>query len=126
MSQNSEELNEVVVTALGIKKEAKALTYNVQQLSNNDITGVKDANFMNALSGKVAGVQINASSSGIGGGVKVVMRGTKSITNNNNALYVIDGIPMPSLQTAQPSDYFSGQGQSGDGEIGRASCRERV
>src|SRR3712207_8630292 len=43
------------------------------------------------------------------------MRGTKSITNNNNALYVIDGIPMPSLQTAQPSDYFSGQGQSGDG-----------
>ncbi|HEY9542049.1 SusC/RagA family TonB-linked outer membrane protein [Prevotella sp.] len=115
MSQNSEELNEVVVTALGIKKEAKALTYNVQQLSNNDITGVKDANFMNALLGKVAGVQINASSSGIGGGVKVVMRGAKSITNNNNALYVIDGIPMPSLQTAQPSDYFSGQGQSGDG-----------
>jgi TonB-linked SusC/RagA family outer membrane protein len=108
-------LSEVVVTALGIKKESKALSYNVQQIGGEEITGVKDANLMNSLSGKVAGVQINSSSSGIGGGVKVVMRGAKSISNNNNALYVIDGIPMPSLQTTQPSNYFSGQGQSGDG-----------
>ena len=115
MSENSEQLNEVVVTALGIKKESKALSYNVQQVSSNDITGVKDANFMNALSGKVAGVEINSSASGIGGGVKVVMRGVKSISNNNNALYVIDGIPMPQLQTLQPSDLYSGLGQSGDG-----------
>jgi TonB-dependent SusC/RagA subfamily outer membrane receptor len=70
---------------------------------------------MNALSGKVAGVEINSSASGIGGGVKVVMRGVQSISNSNNALYVIDGIPMPSLQPTQPSDHFSGQGQSGDG-----------
>lgn len=103
MSQNTQALNEVVVTALGIKKEAKALSYNVQQLNSDDITGVKDANFMNALAGKVAGVEISSSSSGIGGGVKVVMRGAKSISNNNNALYVIDGIPMPSLQTTQPN-----------------------
>ena len=115
LAENSEQLNEVVVTALGIKKESKALSYNVQQVTSDDITGVKDANFMNALSGKVAGVEINSSASGIGGGVKVVMRGAKSISNNNNALYVIDGIPMPSLQTSQPSDHFSGQGQSGDG-----------
>ena len=115
LAENSEQLNEVVVTALGIKKESKALSYNVQQVTSDDITGVKDANFMNALSGKVAGVEINSSASGIGGGVKVVMRGAKSISNNNNALYVIDGIPMPSLQTIQPSDKFSGQGQSGDG-----------
>lgn len=114
MSQNSELLNEVVVTALGIKKEAKALTYNVQQLSNDDITGVKDANFMNALSGKVAGVEINTSATGIGGGVKVVMRGSKSISGNNNALYVIDGIPMPSLSVNQPSDAYHGDAQSGD------------
>lgn len=103
MSQNTQALNEVVVTALGIKKEAKALSYNVQQLNSDDITGVKDANFMNALAGKVAGVEISSSSSGIGGGVKVVMRGAKSISNNNNVLYVIDGIPMPSLQTTQPN-----------------------
>ncbi len=114
MNQNSELLNEVVVTALGIKKEAKALTYNVQQLSNDDITGVKDANFMNALSGKVAGVEINTSAAGIGGGVKVVMRGSKSISGNNNALYVIDGIPMPSLSVNQPSDAYHGDAQSGD------------
>lgn len=109
------QLDEVVVTALGIKKEAKALSYNVQQVSAKEIVGVKDANFMNSLAGKVAGVAINASSSGIGGGVKVVMRGAKSISGNNNALYVIDGIPMPSLQTTQPSDYYTGMGQSGDG-----------
>lgn len=115
MAEESQALGEVVVTALGIKKEAKALTYNVQQLNSGDVTGVKDANFMNSLSGKVAGVQINSASSGIGGGVKVVMRGTKSISGNNNALYVIDGIPMPQLQTTQPNDLYTGMGQSGDG-----------
>jgi TonB-linked SusC/RagA family outer membrane protein len=108
-------LNEVVVTALGIEKEAKSLSYNVQKMKAQEIIGVKDANFMNSLSGKVAGVAINASSSGIGGGVKVVMRGAKSISGNNNALYVIDGVPMPSLETTQPEDQFTGMGQSGDG-----------
>ena len=108
-------LEGVVVTALGIRKEAKALSYNVQEIKSAELTRVKDANFMNTLAGKVAGVQINSSSSGIGGGVKVVMRGAKSISNNNNALYVIDGIPMPSLQTGQPEDFYSGHGQSGDG-----------
>ena len=115
MTQDERTLSEVVVTALGIKKETKALTYNVQQVTGSDITGVKDANFMNALAGKVAGVNINASAAGIGGGVKVVMRGAKSISNNNNALYVIDGIPMPSLQGTQPTDFYAGMGQSGDG-----------
>ncbi len=108
-------INEVVVTALGIKKEMKALSYNVQEISANEIVGVKDANFVNSLSGKIAGVAINTSSSGIGGGAKVVMRGAKSISGNNNALYVIDGIPMPSLETTQPDDHFTGMGQSGDG-----------
>jgi TonB-linked SusC/RagA family outer membrane protein len=108
-------VGEVVVTALGIKKEAKTLTYNVQKIKAKEIVGVKDANFMNSLAGKVAGVNINASSSGIGGGVKVVMRGAKSISGNNNVLYVIDGIPMPSLQTTQPEDFYTGMGQSGDG-----------
>ncbi|TWV11293.1 SusC/RagA family TonB-linked outer membrane protein [Bacteroidaceae bacterium HV4-6-C5C] len=114
LEEDSKILNEVVVTALGIKKEAKALSYNVQEVKGTEIVGVKDANFMNSLAGKVAGVAINTSSSGIGGGVKVVMRGAKSITGNNNALYVIDGIPMPSLQTTQPSDLYTGMGQSGD------------
>lgn len=115
LAQNEEVLGEVVVTALGIKKEAKALSYNVQQLNSNDVSTVKDANFMNSLAGKVAGVEINSSSAGVGGGVKVVMRGAKSLSHDNNALYVIDGIPLPSLSSSQPTDYFSGQGQSGDG-----------
>jgi TonB-linked SusC/RagA family outer membrane protein len=115
LAQDNEMLDEVVVTALGIKKEAKALSYNVQEVSASEIIGVKDANFVNSLSGKIAGVSINTSSSGIGGGAKVVMRGAKSISGNNNALYVIDGIPMPVLDTAQPDDQFTGMGQSGDG-----------
>ena len=115
LQENKQVLDEVVVTALGIKKEAKALSYNVQQIKGSAITDVKDANFMNALAGKVAGVEINSSSSGIGGGAKVVMRGAKSINGNNNALYVIDGIPIPSLRTTQPTDYMTGMGQSGDG-----------
>ena len=114
MSQDQQVLNEVVVTALGIKKESKALTYNVQQLKADDITGVKDANFMNSLAGKVAGVEINTSAAGIGGGVKVVMRGNKSINGNNNALYVIDGIPMPTLSVNQSTDAYHGDAQSGD------------
>ena len=115
LEESRVELNEVVVTALGIKKEAKALSYNVQQVKASEIVGVKDANFMNCLAGKIAGVTINTSSSGIGGSARVVMRGTKSISGNNNALYVIDGIPLSSLQSDQPSDLYSGMGQSGDG-----------
>ncbi|MDR2086306.1 MAG: SusC/RagA family TonB-linked outer membrane protein [Dysgonamonadaceae bacterium] len=87
-------LDEVVVTALGIKRAEKALSYNVQKVSNEELTTVRSANFMNALSGKVAGISINNSAAGPGAAVKVVMRGTKSLSKSNNALYVVDGIPM--------------------------------
>ena len=115
LQEDNRMLDEVVVTALGIKRSEKALTYNTQQVNASEITSVKDANFVNALSGKVAGMNINSSSVGIGGGSKVVLRGSKSLSGNNNALYVIDGIPMPSLETKQTTDLFSGMGQSGDG-----------
>lgn len=115
LKEDLTELSEVVVTALGIKKETKALTYNVQELKPADLVTVKDANFMNSLAGKVAGVSINTSSSGAGGGARVVMRGTKSISGNNNALYVVDGIPLPQLSGQQPSDLYTGMGQTGDG-----------
>ena len=84
----------VVVTALGIKRSEKALSYNVQQVAADEVTTVKDANFMNALAGKVAGVQITSAANGAGGPTRVVMRGVKSLTHGNNALYVIDGVPM--------------------------------
>lgn len=94
-------LDAVVVTALGIKRAEKSLTYNVQEVTGELVNTVKDANFVNALSGKVAGLQINASASGAGGSTRVVMRGVKSINGNNNALYVVDGIPLPSLRSEQ-------------------------
>lgn len=94
LEEAAEEIDSVVVTALGIKRSEKALAYTVAQVAAEDITMVKDANFVNALSGKVAGAVINQSSSGVGGAAKITMRGMKSIMQSSNALYVVDGIPM--------------------------------
>ena len=94
LRENAVELEGTVVTALGIRRAQKALSYNVQEVKADEVTTVKDANFINSLSGKVAGVTINASSSGVGGASKVVLRGNKSISQSSNALYVIDGVPM--------------------------------
>ena len=106
LQESATDMDAVVVTALGIRKEQKALTYNVQEVGGEMVNTVKDANFINALSGKVAGLQINASASGAGGSSRVVMRGVKSINGNNNALYVVDGIPLPSLRSAQTSGIY--------------------
>ena len=97
LEPESKQLNEVVVTALGIKRSQKALSYNVQQVTSDDLIRNKDANFINSLAGKVAGVNINTSSAGVGGASKVVMRGAKAIEQSSNALYVIDGVPMFNL-----------------------------
>lgn len=94
LDEESKILSEVVVTALGIKREQKALSYNVQEVKGDQLTAVKDANFMNSLTGKVAGVTINSGAAGPGSATRVVMRGMKSIEKGNTALYVIDGIPM--------------------------------
>lgn len=94
MQEDAQELKEVVVTALGIKRAQKALSYNVQQLNSEDVIKNKDVNFINALNGKIAGVNINSSSAGVGAASKVVMRGTRAISQSSNALYVIDGVPM--------------------------------
>lgn len=111
LREESTELEGVVVTALGIKREQKALSYNVQEVKSDEITKVKDANFINSLNGKVAGLNINASSSGVGGASKVVMRGMKSISQSSNALYVIDGVPM--FTTARDGGtQFSSQGST--------------
>lgn len=105
--EDSKTLDAVVVTALGIKRSQKALSYNVQEIKQDDITTVKDANFINSLNGKVAGVNINASSSGIGGSSKVVMRGSKSINQSSNALYVIDGVPMYNARSDGGTEFDS-------------------
>ncbi len=111
MTEDSQMLDEVVVTALGIKREQKSLSYNVQQLKGDVLSENKDANFVNGLAGKVAGVNINASSSGVGGISKVVMRGTKSIMQSSNALYVVDGMPMRGANSGGSTE-FGSQGSS--------------
>lgn len=107
LQEEAQTVDAVVVTALGIKRSEKALSYNVQQVNSEDIVGNKDANFINSLSGKVAGVNINASSSGVGGASKVVMRGSKAISQSSNALYVIDGIPMFNLGNEGGTEFDS-------------------
>jgi len=118
LEEDNQQLETVVVTALGIKRAERAVSYNVQNLATEDVFKTKDISLANNLSGRIAGVQINSSSAGIGGETKVVMRGTKSIYNDNNALYVLDGIPLPSLSTASPSASYTimrTSNPSGDG-----------
>ena len=112
-------MNEVVVTALGIKRAEKALSYNVQSVGSNELTRNKDANFVNSLNGKVAGVSISKSASGVGGATRVIMRGAKSIEGDNNVLYVIDGIPIFNFSGGRDS------GIMGEGRVsseGIADC----
>lgn len=112
LATDSQLIDEVVVTALGIKRAEKALSYNVTQVDAESALAVKDANFINSLNGKVAGLNINASSSGIGGASKVVMRGSRGIEQSSNALYVIDGIPMYSLSGTGGGTEFDSQGST--------------
>lgn len=112
MLDDTQVIDEVVVTALGIKRSEKALSYNVTQVDAESALAVKDANFINSLNGKVAGLNINSSSSGIGGASKVVMRGSRGIEQSSNALYVIDGIPMYNLSASGGSEEFQSQGST--------------
>ncbi|PHS54755.1 MAG: SusC/RagA family TonB-linked outer membrane protein [Lutibacter sp.] len=92
--QSSESLDEVVVTALGIKKETKSLGYSITEVKGDAISLVKETNAINALQGKVAGVNITSNSTGAAGSSRVIIRGNTSLTGNNQPLYIIDGIPM--------------------------------
>lgn len=85
-------LDEVVVTALGITKEKKALGYAVTEISGDLLSDVKESNVVNSLAGRVAGVNITQSTGGLGSGTRIVIRGNNSITGNNQPLYVVDGL----------------------------------
>ncbi|MDR3142292.1 MAG: SusC/RagA family TonB-linked outer membrane protein [Tannerellaceae bacterium] len=92
--ENVHSLDEVVVTALGIKKKETSLTYATQSFTGSELTRVKSDNIMSSLSGKAASVFINRNSSGLGGSARVIIRGSRSINGNNQPLYVIDGVPV--------------------------------
>ncbi|MCF1715638.1 SusC/RagA family TonB-linked outer membrane protein [Flavihumibacter sp. RY-1] len=107
------ELGEVVVTALGIQRQTKSLTYATQKISGESINEVRDANFANTLSGKVAGLVVNQSASGPGGATRIVLRGNRSIQGNNNALIVVDGVAIDnSTPSGQVNNDFGGQNGS--------------
>src|SRR5690606_4099473 len=93
MQEDAAVLDEIVVTALGIKREKKSLGYATQEVKGEAVSNVKSSNFVNSLSGRVAGLDIKTSGT-LGGSTNVVIRGNSSIAGNNQALFVIDGIPV--------------------------------
>jgi TonB-dependent SusC/RagA subfamily outer membrane receptor len=98
MANDITQLSEVVVTALGIEREQKSLGYAVQEVQGEDISNVKSDNFVNALSGRVAGLQVK-NNTNFGGSANVLIRGSTSLTKNNQPLYVIDGVPISNNNT---------------------------
>lgn len=116
LQETNKQLNTVVVTALGIKRSEKSITYSAQQVSGVELTKAKDPNLMNTLNGKVAGLTISSSASGVGGSAKVILRGNKSGLGNNQALYVIDGIPINNSVTNQPNSAYGGSGSYDGGD----------
>ncbi|HEV2481163.1 MAG TPA: SusC/RagA family TonB-linked outer membrane protein [Puia sp.] len=118
LAAGSKSLNTVIVTALGIKRSEKSLTYSTQQIGGNELLTAKTDNLMNSLNGKIAGVTIAPSASGIGGSTKVILRGNRSTGGNNQPLYVIDGVPISNQgnQFGQPmSSTYGGNPEGGDG-----------
>ena len=92
--EDTQKLDEVVVTALGMKRDKKALGYAMQELKGDDLLASREPNLANSLSGKVSGLQIVRSSNGVGGSSKIVLRGNNSLTGSNQPLIVVDGTPM--------------------------------
>lgn len=104
MQDAGNSLNEVVVTAMGIARKEKSLTYATQQIKNDEFMKVQDPNVINSIEGKVSGVTITPGAGGAGGSSKILLRGNKSILGNNAPLIVIDGIPMTNNTRGQVSD----------------------
>lgn len=94
LEEDTQKLDEVVVTALGMKRDKKALGYAMQELKGDELLSSREPNLANSLSGKVSGLQIVRSSNGVGGSSKIVLRGNSSLTGSNQPLIVVDGTPM--------------------------------
>jgi TonB-linked SusC/RagA family outer membrane protein len=115
MAESSEQMGEVVVTALGISREARTLVYATQTVKPATLTEVRDPNnILNSLQGKVANAVITQGSGGPGSGARIVMRGNRSIQGNNNALIVIDGVPITNTTNSTATSDF-GSVQASDG-----------
>ena len=115
MSDDTEVLQEVVVTALGIKREKKALGYAMQEVKGESLVEARETNLANALSGKISGVQIIRSSNGPGGSSKIQLRGANSVTGTNQPLIVVDGVPMDNFTGASNNDIDNPSMDMGNG-----------
>ncbi|AKD02540.1 SusC/RagA family TonB-linked outer membrane protein [Pontibacter korlensis] len=107
---NTQQLSEVVVTALGIAREEKSIGYSSQTVSGDELSQVRETNIVNSLSGRVAGVQVGTNSGAMGGSARVTMRGVSSISGNNNALFVVDGVPIENSNSNSANQQRGGGG----------------
>ncbi len=105
MQEDTQQIGEVVVTALGIKREKKMLGYAVQELKSDELNKTGDPSVTSALQGKVAGLQMNTSATGLGGSTKITIRGNSSLTDNNQPLWIVDGVPFSDTSTSSASRY---------------------
>ena len=115
LAPNAESLGEVVVTAMGIKRQSETLTYSAQTVGGKDVNDIKSINMINSLQGKSAGLQITPNSTGAGGSSKILFRGNKSISGSNQPLIVIDGVPtMTNTTSSQVASDYGGERDGGD------------
>ncbi len=113
LADGASELDEVVVTALGIRKETKALGYSLTQVGGEEIATIKTPNAINSLQGKIAGVNISQNSTGAAGSSRVIIRGSSSLSGGNQPLYIVDGIPISNGNNGSASLWGGSDG--GDG-----------
>ena len=111
MSEDSKVLNEVVVTALGIKRERKALGYGVDEVKGEALTKAKETNVINSMAGRVPGLVVSQTAGGPSGSTRVILRGSTEMTGNNQPLYVIDGVPLDNTN-------YGSAGTSGGFDLG--------
>lgn len=111
LEESSTELDEVVVTALGIKRDRKALGYGLSEVKGEELTKAKETNVINSLAGKVAGLVVSNTAGGASGSTRVMLRGTTELTGNNQPLYVVDGVPLDNTN-------FGSAGEQGGYDLG--------
>ncbi len=110
-------LEEAVVTALGIERERKALSYSVEEVEGDELVRAREENIVNSLAGKVSGVQVTSSSGQVGASARVIVRGNSSFLGNNQPLFVIDGVPVDNSQTFGGGQNDSNGGGNGDSPL---------
>ena len=118
LAEDSQQLGEVVVTALGLHKQEASLPYATQLVAGDELVRAKDLNFIQTLAGKTAGVQINRTSFGLGSSARVIIRGYRSVSGNNQPLYVIDGVPMLNSSNEQAVSAIGGTADAGNRDGG--------